>query len=97
MFQLAFCEGWNSVVPAVCGAMVGGMYLMDAMSVQAVRLPNLVYRCCSVSHDKVQFVFCYVLWSVVLRSVLVVLRAMLRLKLLLACAVSCVRLYGALL
>lgn len=47
--QLACCEGWNSVVPAVCGAFVGGMYLVDTVSIQSVRLPKFIYRCCSVS------------------------------------------------
>lgn len=46
--QLASCEGWDSVVPAVCGALVGGLYMMDTMSIQALRLPGVVYRCFSV-------------------------------------------------
>ena len=37
------------MVPAVCGALVGGIYLMDIMSIQSVRLPSVVYRCFSVS------------------------------------------------
>lgn len=48
--QLASCEGWDSVVPAVCGALVGGLYMMDTMSIQALRLPGVVYRCFSVSY-----------------------------------------------
>lgn len=47
--QLAFCDGWKSFVPAVCGAIVGSLYVMDTMSVQAVRLPDMVYRCFWVS------------------------------------------------
>lgn len=47
--QLAACEGWNSVVPAVCGALVGGLYVMDTMSIQTLRLPGVVYRCFAVS------------------------------------------------
>ena len=49
-FQLACCEGWNSMVPAVCGVLVGGLYLMDTVSIQSVRLPSIVYRCFSVSY-----------------------------------------------
>eukprot|EP00904_Undaria_pinnatifida_P006484 jgi/Undpi1/2966/HiC_scaffold_14.g06343.m1 len=45
--MLACCEGWNSMVPAVCGVLVGGLYLMDTMSIQSVRLPSIVYRCFS--------------------------------------------------
>ncbi|CAN0013747.1 unnamed protein product [Ectocarpus sp. 4 AP-2014] len=45
--MLASCEGWDSIVPAVCGALVGGLYLMDTMSIQAVRFPNVVHRCFS--------------------------------------------------
>ncbi|CAN0430356.1 unnamed protein product, partial [Ectocarpus sp. 13 AM-2016] len=46
-WKLASCEGWDSIVPAVCGALVGGLYLMDTMSIQAVRFPNVVHRCFS--------------------------------------------------
>ncbi|CAN0312685.1 unnamed protein product, partial [Hapterophycus canaliculatus] len=46
--MLASCEGWDSIVPAVCGALVGALYMMDTMSIQAVRLPSVVYRCFSV-------------------------------------------------
>ncbi|CAM9752295.1 unnamed protein product, partial [Pylaiella littoralis] len=45
--MLAFCDGWDSIVPAVCGALVGGLYMMDTLSIQALRLPSLVYRCFS--------------------------------------------------
>eukprot|EP00903_Cladosiphon_okamuranus_P015126 g13989.t1 len=45
--MLASCEGWDSIVPAVCGALVGGLYMMDTMSIQALRLPGVVYRCFS--------------------------------------------------
>ncbi|CAM9308562.1 unnamed protein product [Ascophyllum nodosum] len=45
--MLACCEGWASFVPAACGALVGGLYVADALSIQAVRLPGVVYRCFS--------------------------------------------------
>lgn len=37
------------MVPAVCGALVGGIYLMDTLSIQSVRLPSVMYRCLAVS------------------------------------------------
>lgn len=58
--KLACSEGWASLVPAVCGSLVGGFYVMDTMSIQSVRLPKLIYWAFSVSDCSVSFVMLHI-------------------------------------
>ncbi|CAM9455878.1 unnamed protein product [Phaeothamnion confervicola] len=51
-FELIIFDGWNSTIPALSGAVMGILYTADALSMQGVRLPRVVYKCCLIWHRR---------------------------------------------
>ncbi|CAM9530526.1 unnamed protein product [Chrysoparadoxa australica] len=47
--QLLFCNGFDSIMPAFTGVVTGSIYHTGALSLQDLRIPNCIARCCSVS------------------------------------------------